>query len=380
MKKTEAVQLLNKIIEKTGILELKENIDDFITDFIDDVGGTRSDKHNSDLGLNVKYKRKVNRVNGLSISYFLNNIDNIDSRDISYLPSFLDYLEHAVYIKANYKLSIVTDHNVEYKDFIDAIRQIESRCEMYGCKMNISLTKPVDDGTLNDLVEYFDKELEYYQTPSEGWKEIGTNHVFWLEFTQDIDEDLFKPESDPSDELPSNIISDFKTFTNNLRMSNSKKRELVNIIKRGDWSSLTESRKYGSFWETSNYGDFKVGEHLDKVIFNMFICNYQTPNWGRNVDILRDIKFPTSVETSKGHHLGLAIQVLLDLDLTSAKKFAEDVKSKFSDDVLIVLAEVNVQMKKQPIGYYFDRDLWEPGRYFDKLVSQNKTGIFIYED
>jgi hypothetical protein len=154
------------------------------------------------------------------------------------------------------------------------------------------------------------------------------------------------------------------------------KKELANILKRGDWNSLNESK---SFFGTSNYGDFTVDENLDKVIFNMFICKYGSSNWQENVEKLQDIKFPTSVETSKGHHKGLSIQVLLDLDLASAKKFAEDVRSKFNEDVLIVLAEVNIRMKKQPIGYYFDRDLWAPGRYFDKLVDENKTGIFIYE-
>ena len=35
-------------------------------------------------------------------------------------------------------------------------------------------------------------------------------------------------------------------------------------------------------------------------------------------------------------------------------------------------------MKKQPIGYYFDKDLWEPGRYFDKLIESGERGVFIH--
>lgn len=34
-------------------------------------------------------------------------------------------------------------------------------------------------------------------------------------------------------------------------------------------------------------------------------------------------------------------------------------------------------MKEMPIGYYFDKSLWEPGRYFDKLVRDGKRGLFI---
>jgi hypothetical protein len=134
-----------------------------------------------------------------------------------------------------------------------------------------------------------------------------------------------------------------------------------------------------SFWGSSNYGNFEKDKVEDKVIFNMFICRYESPNWKQNVEILRDIKFPTSIETSKGHHNGLAIQVLLDLDLESAEKFASEVSDKFLDKPLIVIANVSVAMKRQPIGYYFDKDLWEPGRYFDKLVREKKHGIFIYK-
>ena len=107
----------------------------------------------------------------------------------------------------------------------------------------------------------------------------------------------------------------------------------------------------------------------DKVIFNMFICKYKSPTWEENVNILKDIKFPTSIETSKGHHNGLAIQVLLDIDLESAKKFSEEISSKFKNVPLIVIAEVNVVMKKTPIGYYFDKDLFN-FQFLDRTVSK----------
>jgi len=145
---------------------------------------------------------------------------------------------------------------------------------------------------------------------------------------------------------------------------------------------MSESKKlWGeskSFWGTSKYGDFEKNKPADKVIFNMFICGRLVPNWEQNVEILKTIQFPTSVESSKGHHNGLAIQVLLDLDLKSAEEFSNEVISKLPDKPLIVIADVNVVMKKQPIGYYFDQDLWEPGRYFDKLVSQGKRGLYIH--
>jgi hypothetical protein len=48
MKKEDGIQLLNSIIEKTGIDEMKGNIDDFIIDLIDEIGG-RSNKYEQDI-------------------------------------------------------------------------------------------------------------------------------------------------------------------------------------------------------------------------------------------------------------------------------------------------------------------------------------------
>jgi hypothetical protein len=115
-----------------------------------------------------------------------------------------------------------------------------------------------------------------------------------------------------------------------------------------------------------------------KVILNMYICDYESPNWKENVEILNSIEFPTSIPTSKGHHRGLAIQVLLDLNIEEAKDYANSLLTKFKADPTIVIAQVDVNMKNSPIGYYFDKDLWEPGRYFDSLVKQGKVGLYVY--
>lgn len=115
-----------------------------------------------------------------------------------------------------------------------------------------------------------------------------------------------------------------------------------------------------------------------KIILNLYICGYESPNWKENVEILNSINFPTSIPTSKGHHRGLAIQVLLDLNIEEAEDYANSLLTMFKTEPTIVIAEVEVNMKNSPIGYYFDQDLWEPGRYFDKLVRQGKKGLYIY--
>ncbi len=117
-----------------------------------------------------------------------------------------------------------------------------------------------------------------------------------------------------------------------------------------------------------------------KTIMNLFICYYESPHWKESVEILNSLELPTSVEISKGHHRGLASQVLLDTNLEESKKIAEDVLKKFPEEPLIVISEINVIMKKMPIGHYYDDDLVEPGRYFDVLVKEGKRGLFIHDE
>jgi hypothetical protein len=116
---------------------------------------------------------------------------------------------------------------------------------------------------------------------------------------------------------------------------------------------------------------------VKKTILNLFVCYRTDPNWAEWVETLRSIKFPTSIPTSGVHHLGLGIQVLLDTDLEESREFCQKIMPLFPHPI-IVLSEVKVNLKDQPIGLYQDDDLTEPGRYFDQLVSSRKRGLFIY--
>lgn len=139
-----------------------------------------------------------------------------------------------------------------------------------------------------------------------------------------------------------------------------------------------------------NWGTFlNEGKMEKKVIMNMFICRRESPigtsntnpNWSKCVEVLHSIKFPTSVEISGAHHRGLAVQVLLDTNLEESVSFCRGLLDKFLPEIpLIVISEVNVQIKDSPIGHWFDNDLVQPGRYFDKLVSEEKTGLVIHDE
>jgi hypothetical protein len=126
-----------------------------------------------------------------------------------------------------------------------------------------------------------------------------------------------------------------------------------------------------------------------KVIMNMFICRREfpigtsnmNPNWVKCVEILRTIKFPTSVEISGASSRGLGVQALLDTNLEDSASFCKGLLDKFLPEVpLIIIAEINVKIKNSPIGEWQDDDLVQPGRYFDKLVNEGKTGLVIHDE
>ena len=122
---------------------------------------------------------------------------------------------------------------------------------------------------------------------------------------------------------------------------------------------------------------FRDFEEQKKTIMNMFICEYGSPLWEECVSIFRSIDFPSSVSISGAHHRGLAFQILLDTGLEESEELANEIAGRFPQEPCIVLAEVFVKMKDCPIGEYQDRDLVGPGRHFDRLVREGKTGIFM---
>ena len=123
---------------------------------------------------------------------------------------------------------------------------------------------------------------------------------------------------------------------------------------------------------------FRDFEDKKKTIMNMFICEYGSPLWEECVSIFRSIDFPSSVPISGAHHRGLAFQILLDTGLEESVELAREIACRFPQEPCIVLSEAFVKMKDCPIGEYQDRDLVAPGRHFDRLVREGKTGIFIF--
>jgi hypothetical protein len=102
--------------------------------------------------------------------------------------------------------------------------------------------------------------------------------------------------------------------------------------------------------------------------------------WEQCINILHDIKFQTSIDTSTGHHRGLAIQVLLDYEtIEDTKELTNQLLNIFPVTPLIVIGEIDIIFKNIPIGQYQDDSLVEIGRHFDHLVKTRKKGLIEYK-
>ena len=111
----------------------------------------------------------------------------------------------------------------------------------------------------------------------------------------------------------------------------------------------------------------------------MFVCDRKSQYWGKCVEILHTIDFPTSIETSGVHHNGLGVQVLLDFDdIEKATDYVNEINllGLFLPIIpLVFISEVDIEFNNKPIGEYLVYSLVKPGRKFDELVSKKRTGF-----
>ncbi len=114
-----------------------------------------------------------------------------------------------------------------------------------------------------------------------------------------------------------------------------------------------------------------------KYLIYIYFCDYSDPKFKEFVDKFENMDIDFWVKPGKGHHMGFAIQSILN---THSKKRAMDTVEKiyneFDRDILIVISKQKVT-NKEPIGMNQEDVFTEVGRYFDKLVKNNKKGIYL---
>jgi hypothetical protein len=117
----------------------------------------------------------------------------------------------------------------EAKLLKEEISNIQSRGRSLGYKVSINNKK-------QHLVAK-DKDMNIdILFPDEIGMRSNWRVSIWLLFETPIDREKLKPIIDINAQVPSNIVSDFEGFTSRYRMPSRDKQELINIIKRGNWS------------------------------------------------------------------------------------------------------------------------------------------------
>lgn len=119
-----------------------------------------------------------------------------------------------------------------------------------------------------------------------------------------------------------------------------------------------------------------------KTLMNLYICDRGVNNdiWIKSTEIINNFNFPIWINPSFGHWKGYGMQIVLDANLKESIEISKNLINKLPITPLIVLYPINLNKSELPIGEYYDNQLIKPGRYFDKLIKENKKGIFIYEN
>jgi hypothetical protein len=247
--------LLTQLEEKTGINIIKPEIDELLIDVKDQFPNTTISK---DLAINLTYKRKNVRKATISYNYYTEIVEKGGREyvtDINYIRDFLDKCELATSINMEYgvKLHLQFANSEDLDTLKEEVENIESRAESLGYNFYINDSsemgraiarttqlhprfknpnKSIDD-IINDIRSIF---IQVSQLPN--WEGGGYATIFLL-FECEIDKDNLKSSVDFSKVVPQNIVTDFVGFLDKWRVPNNNKLELVNIIKRGDWSDNT---------------------------------------------------------------------------------------------------------------------------------------------
>jgi hypothetical protein len=221
--------------EKTGIGIIKPEIDDLFFDLKDNLPNV---KITDDLTINLAYRRKNVRKSELSYTYFDNVLKKghkLFAIDINYLKDFLEKCEIATKISMEYWKQVnITIYNAEdLQTLKQDLQSIQDRSESLGYDFAISTHKTKEKISIDIL---FNQEMEAWSRHQSFAHGSRFHLTVWMLFGCDLDESRLKSSIDFKSQIPANIISDFDKFVDKFRIHSKDKQELINIIKRGNWS------------------------------------------------------------------------------------------------------------------------------------------------
>jgi hypothetical protein len=230
--------LLTQLEEKTGINIIKPEIDELLIDVKDQLPDISISK---DLAINLTYRRKNVRKATISYNYYTEIIENGGKEyvtDINYIRDFLDKCELSTSMSMQYwvTLNLTFESSDDLLTLRTELKNIETRSKSLGYDFYIGYGKAKDPNENIDTL-LSDEEMQSWVSRNRTRSHIS----LFLLFECEIDKDNLKSNIDFSKVVPQNIVTDFIGFLDKWRVPNNNKLELVNIIKRGDWSDKTET-------------------------------------------------------------------------------------------------------------------------------------------
>lgn len=246
MTDNEVLKWFDLFEEKANVSAFKETIDDYISSLEDDyeiiedtysilstkiqyelIGGEHSDH------ISLQYMGHDGKIHG-DRDLFLprnNRLDEDDTRTKTRVKKKIVYSNIAHNIELICKIHCIL--NIEDMNHTEEIliwlkgrldeESIESKLEFNGDFMfSYKL-----DNCMENIRNYFSKYSEIKMS---------------LTLSKKIDPNLIKSKKDPIlDSIPKNIVDDFDTFIRRIRLSDENRRNLVNILKRGEWNNEKHS-------------------------------------------------------------------------------------------------------------------------------------------
>jgi hypothetical protein len=230
--------LLTQLEEKTGINIIKPEIDELLIDVKDQLPDISISK---DLAINLTYRRKNVRKATISYNYYTEIIENGGKEyvtDINYIRDFLDKCELATSMSMQYwvTLNLTFESSDDLLTLRTELKNIETRSKSLGYDFYIGYRKAKDPNENIDTL-LSDEQIQSWISRNR----IRSHISLFLLFECEIDKDNLKSNIDFSTKVPANIVADFIGFLDKWRVPNNNKLELVNIIKRGDWSDNTKT-------------------------------------------------------------------------------------------------------------------------------------------
>ena len=236
LKLFESVDYFKELEEKTGIGIIQPEIDDLFIDLKDNLPNV---KITDDLKINLTYRRKNIRKSELYYTGYDNALKSgykLSASDINYLKDFLEKCEIATKISMEYwkQVNITIDNVEDLQTLKQDLKSIKARSESLGYDFAINTYKAKNSEMSIDIL--FNQEMEAWSR-HQSFEDGSRFHLtVWMLFGCDLDESRLKSSIDFKSQIPANIISDFDKFVDKFRIPSKDKQELINIIKRGNWS------------------------------------------------------------------------------------------------------------------------------------------------